>query len=404
VTQPPTGRLAALLARLAALPERLIVGLMSGTSCDGVDAAVVRVRGGGPAVTVAVEAFLSRPYEPDLRARVLSAGSASTSEIARLDFDVGEAFARAALDAIAQAGLPPGGAHLVGSHGQTVFHEPPRAGRGGATLQLGQADVIALRTGVPTVADFRTADVAAGGHGAPLIPLVDWLLFRPGDGARLMLNLGGIANVTWVTPERDGVRAFDTGPANALIDEIVAAASDGRERVDRNGERALRGRVVEPAVEAFLRHPYFAAAPPKSTGKETFGREAAESLAGLAFPGRRIASLSAGEVDDLLSTAAAATARSVGRAVAFLPASPAPGDLVVSGGGAKNAAVMRMLTEGFAPCPVRTLDAFGMDPDAKEAVGFAVLANETVLGLPGNLPAVTGASRPVVLGKVSAGL
>jgi anhydro-N-acetylmuramic acid kinase len=174
--------------------------------------------------------------------------------------------------------------------------------------------------------------------------------------------------------------------------------------MDRGGERALRGRVVEPAAEEFLRHPYFAAAPPKSTGKETFGRAAAEALAGLAFPGRGLAALSAVEADDLLATAAAVTARSVRRAAAFLPATPAPRDLVVSGGGARNAAVMRMLSEAFAPCPVRTLDSLGMDPDAKEAVGFAVLANETVLGLPGNLPAVTGAYRPVVLGKVSAGL
>jgi len=404
VTQPSAGRLAELVTRVGSLPERRVIGLMSGTSCDGVDAALVRVRGGGAALRATVEAFASRPYEEDLRDRVLSAGSASAPEIARLDFEIGEAFARAALEVIAAAGLAPGDVHLIGSHGQTVFHGPPAVGGRGATLQLGQPDVIAIRTGAPVVADFRTADVAAGGQGAPLIPLVDWLLFRPERGARLMLNLGGIANVTWVTPDPDGVRAFDTGPANALLDEIVAAATGGSERVDRDGERASRGRVIEPAVEEFLRRPYFEAAPPKSTGKETFGRAAAEALAGLAFQGRGLAALSAREADDLLATAAAVTARSVRRAMAFLPPAPAPGDLVVSGGGAKNAAVMRMLSEAFAPCPVRTLDALGMDPDAKEAVGFAVLANQTVLGLPGNLPAVTGASRPVVLGKVSAGL
>jgi anhydro-N-acetylmuramic acid kinase len=398
-TGGPVGR----LHDIAALRARLVVGLMSGTSCDGIDAALVRVDGSGSGLRAELLAFLCRSYPPELRERARSAGSAGAREIARLNFDIGEAFADAALAVIEAAGLSPAAVHLIGSHGQTVFHEPPCGAEAGATLQIGEADVIAERTGVVTVADFRTADVAAGGHGAPLIPLVDWLLFRPREGARVMLNLGGIANLTWVTPDVADVRAFDTGPGNALIDEIVGAATGGLGRVDRGGARALRGQPVAQAVETFLRHPYFSQRPPKSTGRETFGPAAAEELAGMAFPGRTTAGLSEREVDDLLATACAVTARSVKDAMAFLPASPEPADVVVSGGGARNVAVVGMLAELFAPSPVCGLDTLGMDPDAKEAVGFAVLANETILGAPGNLPAVTGASRPVVLGKISAG-
>lgn len=377
---------------------------MSGTSCDGIDAALVRIEGSGSATRAEVVRFLCHPYPPELRERASAAASAGAPEIARLNFDIGEAFADAALAVIEASGRGPGDVHLIGSHGQTVFHEPPRDGDGGVTLQIGEADVIAQRTGIVTVADFRTADVAVGGHGAPLIPLVDWLLFRPHKGARIMLNLGGIANLTWVTPDVADVRAFDTGPGNALIDEIVGAVTGGLERVDRGGARALRGQPVTPAVEAFLRHPHFRERPPKSTGKEEFGRAAAEELAGMAFPGRSMDGLSEREVDDLLATACAITARSVKDATVLLPASPEPAEVIVSGGGARNLAVMGMLAGLFAPCPICGLDTLGMDPDAKEAVGFAVLANETILGMPGNLPAVTGASRPVVLGKISAGM
>ncbi len=224
----PTAGLVARLGDIASLPERRIVGLMSGTSCDGIDAALVRIAGGGRSTRVEVLSFLCRRYPATLRERAASAASADAREIARLNFEIGEAFADAALAVIDAAGLAPADVHLIGSHGQTICHEPPRDGDGGATLQIGEADVIAHRTGIVTVADFRTADVAVGGHGAPLIPLVDWLLFRPKSGARVMLNLGGIANVTHVTEELEDVRAFDTGPGNALIDEIVGAATGGR--------------------------------------------------------------------------------------------------------------------------------------------------------------------------------
>jgi anhydro-N-acetylmuramic acid kinase len=391
------------LAAIAAAEPRLVVGLSSGTSFDGVDAALVRIRGSGPDLTTDLVRFTCLPFDEVLRARIADALDAGAAEIARLSFDLGAAFADAAFAVIADAGLTPADVHLVGSHGQTIYHDPPGGNRRGVTLQIGEADVIAARTGLPTVSDFRTADVAAGGSGAPLIPLIDWLLFRDVGEVRLLLNIGGIANVTYVTPEFEGIRAFDTGPGNALVDELMALATGGRERIDRAGERALRGTPDESAVEAFLTHPYFSAAPPKSTGKEMFGRDAARELARHAGHDGAVSALDASAIDDLLATAAAVTARSVRDATCFLPADPGIARVVVSGGGVRNNAIMTALTELFAPIPVTDLSDLGMDPDAKEAVGFALLANETIAGRPGNVPAATGASRPVVLGKLSPG-
>jgi anhydro-N-acetylmuramic acid kinase len=397
------GRLVERLEAIVAAEPRLVVGLSSGTSFDGIDAALISARGFGPELEVELLHFACAPFSDSMRTRIARSREASAEEVARLNFDLGVAFGDAALAAIAAAGLTPSDVHLVGSHGQTIYHEPPEGERTGVTLQIGEADVIAARTGLVTVSDFRTADVAAGGSGAPLIPLADWLLFRDPDEVRLLVNLGGIANVTYVTPEAAGLVAFDTGPGNALLDEILGLATGGADRFDRDGERALRGRPDTRAVEEFLKHPYFSTAPPKSTGKETFGSEAVRDLARLAGHGGSIAELDVGAVDSLLATAAAVTARSVRNAMRFLPEEPAIARVAVSGGGVRNGAVMSMLSELFAPCPVVSLSELGMDPDAKEAVGFALLANETVAGRAGNVPAATGAARPVVLGKLSPG-
>lgn len=404
VEGPLEGRLVDRLATIATAEPRTIVGLSSGTSFDGIDAAIVRVTGRGAGLRAELVRFACVAFHDSMRARIAGAESAGPGELARLSFDLGAAFAEAALAVIGGAGLSPGDVHLIGSHGQTIHHESPEGGRGGVTLQIGEADLIAERTGVTTVSDFRTADVAAGGSGAPLIPLVDWLLFRDPGEVRILLNLGGIANVTYVTPDFAGVVAFDTGPGNALVDEIVSIATGGEEAFDREGARALRGTPDAAAVEEFLKHPYFSAPPPKSTGKETFGAGAARTLTRLAGHNGSIAMLTDRALDDLLATAALVTARSVRDAVRFLPRVPAVGRVVASGGGVRNRAMMAMLESAFAPCPVVELSALGMDPDAKEAVGFALLANETIAGRPGNVPAATGAARPVVLGKISPGL
>jgi anhydro-N-acetylmuramic acid kinase len=389
---------------IASLPSRIVVGLSSGTSFDGIDAAVVRVSGKGDDIHVELLAFVCEPFDSSLRERIAAAATLNTPALARLDFDLGEAFAKAALNAVGRSGLALSDVHLSGSHGQTVFHDPPGDESPGVTLQIAQADIIARRTGLVTVSDFRTADVAAGGSGAPLVPMVDWLLFRRPGERSVFLNIGGIANITCVAERIDDVVAFDTGPGNALLDELIREATGDASAVDRNGASALRGSVDKTAVDRFLARSYFSARPPKSTGKEMFGRRAALELADWVQPGRGVSSLTSGELDDLLATAARVTARSVCDALAFLPEGPPIGRVVVSGGGLKNQAVMEHLTALLEPCPVLGLTELGMDPDAKEAVAFAVLADRAIAGLPGNVPAATGASRRVVLGKISTGM
>jgi anhydro-N-acetylmuramic acid kinase len=304
--------------------------------------------------------------------------------------EIGEMFAKAALGVIASAGLEPSAVDLVGSHGQTIFHLPRKGRASAATLQIGEPCVIAERTGIPVVADFRQRDAAAGGEGAPLVPWVDWLLLRPRRGARLAQNLGGVGNVSVVTPRAENVFAFDTGPANAPIDFAASLATGGRLSFDRDGRLAAAGRADESEVRRLLRHPYFRRKPPKSLDRDTFGAEIVRDLI------RRRPDL-AGE--DLVATMTEFVARSVvdswRRHV--------PGgfdDVVVSGGGVRNPALMRRIGELARPVPVRSSAEVGIDPDAKEAVAFAVLANETISGRPGNLPRVTGARRPVVLGKL----
>jgi len=398
------------LHEIASLDERLVIGLSSGTSYDGIDAALVRILGHGSDIRVELLSFICVPFEASLRERIARAPSSDAPELTRLNFDIGEAFSDAAERVAAASGHDTSHVHLIGSHGQTVYHEPPSGGSLGVTLQIGEADVIARRTGVPTIADFRAADVAAGGSGAPLVPLVDWLLFRRAGEAQVFLNIGGIANLTYVTERLEGVLAFDTGPGNALVDEIVRTATGRADAIDDGGQLALGGTPDTNAVDAFLTHPYFSAAPPKSTGKETFGREAARRLAELVHPGVDMETLNEAGLSDLLATAVLITARSVRDAFMYLPADPAPARVVVSGGGVRNRAMMNDLERLLEPCVVVALDGPGvdqaarMDPDAKEAVAFAVLADRAVAGEPGNVPAATGASRTVILGKVSAGL
>jgi anhydro-N-acetylmuramic acid kinase len=394
------------LNAIASLEERLVLGLSSGTSHDGIDAALVRIRGRGDDIDVELLISTCAPMTAGVRDRVARSAWSAAPELNRLNFDLGEAFATAALSLLSDGGIDPVDVHLVGSHGQTVYHEPPTVGRSGATMQLGEPDVIARRTGIPTVADFRTADVAAGGSGAPLVPLVDWLLFRKEGEARLLLNIGGIANLTWVTERLEDVVAFDTGPGNALIDEIVRAVTGRAGAIDEGGAIASSGKAVSAAVDTFLEHPYFSIAPPKSTGKETFGREAAERLSDLVLEGRGLDSVSENELPDLLATAVAVTARSIRDGARHLPGDAT--GVIVSGGGLSNRAIMQSLKELFAPTPVVGLGegegALGLDPDAKEAVAFAVLADRAVAGLPGNVPAATGAKEGVVLGKLSMGM
>jgi anhydro-N-acetylmuramic acid kinase len=378
------------LVGLRAVDPRRIVGLMSGTSADGVDAALVEVTGAGETTRVRLLDFATRPYTPALRVRVVAAGEADAAEVTRLHYELGEEFARAALAVVEPArrrGLP---AHLVGSHGQTIRHHPrPAAGGQAATLQIVEPAVIAERTGLPVIADFRPRDVAAGGEGAPLVPLVDWLLFRVPGRVRALLNIGGIANVTVVGDRPDETRAFDVGPGNMPLDATVTAWTGGTETFDRGGRRAAAGRLHAAVVRELLGHPFLAARPPKSTGRETFGR---------AFVGPLLARF-AGREADLLRTLTRFVAEGIADGIRRHVGRPVD-EVVVSGGGASNPLLLADLGDALGATPVRLLTELGMDPDAKEAIAFAVLANETLFARPGNVPAATGADGPRILGKI----
>jgi len=380
------------LLALRDLETRRIVGLLSGTSADGIDAAVVEVRGSRLATEVRTLAFETVPIPDELKQRIWALPDGLAVHLCELNFLLGEAFAEAARRAVARAGLQLADIHLVGSHGQTARHQPPGEGTAvPSTLQIGEGAVIAERTGRPVICDLRVADVAAGGHGAPLIPLVDYLLFRPATGARVMLNIGGIANVTLVHPELERVIAFDTGPGNMPLDAVARAATGGAQTFDRHGSLAAAGAVDEALLRELLAHPYFALPPPKSTGREAFGRDFVYPLLDR-FRDR---------LADLMATLAQLTVEAIGTAFdRFILPRTTVDHVYVSGGGVHNRELMRRLGARLAPIPIDSLAALGTDPDAKEAIGFAVLANEALFCHAGNIPAATGARGPRVLGKI----
>lgn len=394
------------LARVRGYRERathLVAGLMTGTSADAVDAALVRFHGHGLETRHEMVAYRETELEPALRVEVLAvaaAGSVELDRLLRLDQALGERYAAAVLELAAEAGLDPTELDAVGMHGQTLRHVARREGGGQAfTLQAGSAAVVAERTGVTVVSDFRSRDVAAGGEGAPLVPLVDWWLFHSGDESRVLLNLGGIANVTHL-PRGAGVErmvAFDTGPGNMVLDSLVRLRTGGVERLDHGGRWAARGRVHEPLMAELLADPFFSQEPPRSTGRERFGGHYAETLQRV---GR---SMGLGD-DDLLATAVELTAVSVADAVrSFLVPRGGVDAVYASGGGVLNATLMAALERRLAPIPVRSTEHLGLAAAGKEALAFAFLAHQTLGGTPGNVPAATGASRPVVLGHITPG-
>ncbi len=381
-------------------PVRRVMGLGSGTSMDGMDAALMEIEGSGSETSVRLSAFVTVPYASEMRDRLASAsasGGGTTEEICSLNAEVAVVAVLAAEKAAGEAGVPIGEVDLIGSHGQTVCHLPD--GDPGASLQIGEAALIAERTGVTTVSNFRARDLAAGGQGAPLVPYVDWLLFRSEEEGRALLNLGGIANVT-LLPKGLGlesVLAFDTGPGNMVLDGLSRVLGDGRSAFDAGGEWAARGSVNEDLLDRLLEHPYFGRRPPKSTGREAFGDAFVKRVM---EDGRALAVSN----DDLMATATELTARTVAQAVVVCVADPATlGKMIVSGGGVHNRTLMERLSRLMKPVPVVRLEEVGFPSDAKEAIAFAVLANETIHGLPSNVPGVTGARRAVVLGQITSG-
>jgi anhydro-N-acetylmuramic acid kinase len=377
-----------------------VIGLMSGTSGDGVDAVLVRISGKGHDLRVTPLAFDTLRYPRGLQQKILAVATQGTvSQVCHLNAVLGEWFARAVLAVLKKAALTPSAVHLIGSHGQTVHHLPipireAGLGRIRSTLQIAEPAIIAERTGITTVADFRPRDIAAGGQGAPLTPYAHYVLLRHPRRSRLIVNLGGIGNVTYLPAggSLGSVQAFDTGPGNMVLDALVHRLSEGRSAMDRNGRMAAKGRVDRPLLNKLLTHPFVRKQPPKSTGREEFGEKFIRRL--LSGKRRR-------QPEDLLATCSMFTAMTVGAARRWLKG-PLD-DVIVGGGGARNRTLMANLTTVFEPATVQRFEDIGWDSKAFEAVAFAVLAYQTVHGECTNVPSVTGASHPAVLGKIIPG-
>jgi anhydro-N-acetylmuramic acid kinase len=366
------------LLRALAKRQKTVVGLMSGTSADGIDAVRIFVEGPDDCPNVTLIEHRHVPFSDEERARILSLPQAGTREICEANFWLGGKFADAAL-----AVLHGESADLVGSHGQTIWHEPPSS-----TLQIGEPAVIAARTGVVTIGDFRVADVAHGGQGAPLVPYTDWLLYRPQHGrVRALQNIGGIANVTAVGDRLEEVVAFDNGPGNMMIDALAPMCGDP---IDRDGALSARGRVQEDLLHELLDDEFLRKKPPKSTGRERYGQAATEAWA-RAHADRA--------PHDLLATLVAFTAEAIARS--YRDFVPRVDEVLVSGGGAYNRTLMAHLARLLKPVPVRRFDEVQVFPvETKEAIAFAVLAVQALHAVPANVVQVTGARRPAVLGKI----
>jgi anhydro-N-acetylmuramic acid kinase len=387
--------------------KKTVIGLMSGTSADGIDAALVEIEGCGLDTHTSLIAFRTYPYPEGLREDLFRTADPATSNLdhlVRMNVLIGEFFADAALRLADEAGWSISNVDVIGSHGQTIRHLPHPEPMYGhtirATLQIGEPSVIAERTGVTTVADFRPRDMAAGGEGAPLVPLVDYLLFRSETISRALLNIGGVANVTFLPAGSgvEGLLAFDLGPGNMVLDALITSRTDGAMTCDRNGERARRGKVDHRLLVAMLDHPFLTRDPPKSTGREEFGTPFCARY--LDEAERRGCS-----TDDLLATATEFVARAIVDGIQRFWTYPSRcEEIIVSGGGIHNQTLMERLSALLGPeRRLLTLEEVGYSSDAKEAVAFAVLANETVCGRCNNLPSATGARSPVILGKIVPG-
>ncbi len=378
-----------------------VIGLMSGTSADGIDAALVELHGHGLATRVQVLAHATYPYSEDVRAQVLAAcdpARSSVDLICHLNFALGACFAEAALALIRSAGLRPQHIDLIGSHGQTIYHQPQATAvppRQASTLQIGEPCIIAERTGITTVADFRPRDMAAGGLGAPLAPYGHFLLFADAQRPKTVQNIGGIASVTVLaSTEVSRLLAFDTGPGNMLIDEAVRHFSEGKRHYDAGGALAAQGTVHQGLLAELLQHPFIRQPPPKATGRETFGARMWRSVLA------RSQALGLTPADVVRTcTALTVEAITLNYQHFILPYWPIT-EVVVCGGGVENPVLMQMLRDRLAPLPLTTPETYGYPNAALEAVLFAILANETIHGQPANVPGATGARRPVVLGKI----
>jgi anhydro-N-acetylmuramic acid kinase len=379
--------------------KKLIAGLMSGTSADGVDAVLIELRGNGSTTKFKQLSFKTYPYPRGFKQFLLKNSNPATArldEITRLNVLIGMFFADAAGKITRSAGYSLDNVYLIGSHGQTIQHLPQTVQMFGksvlATLQIGDPSVIAKLTGVPTVGDFRLGDIAVGGSGAPLVPYMDYIVFRSQSKNRALLNIGGIANITFLPKSCgvDDVLAFDTGPGNMLIDALMKKFY--HKEFDKNGATAFKGRILEDLMADLVGTPYLMEKPPKSTGRELFG----ETLVGKIMRKYRGA-----RKVDIISTVTEFTALSIYMGYKkFISKRAKLDELLVSGGGVHNAYLMEALSSYFVNTKVMPLDDLGFSSDAKEAICFAILANEAIEGNPANITGATGAKRRTILGKI----
>ncbi len=382
----------------------LVLGLMSGTSADAIDVALARVSGAAPRLNAKLLNHTSITFPLQLRKEILRVAEQqliSAGNLSQLNFRLGATFAEAALTACRRFRIATKKIALIGSHGQTIFHQGrpvPFLGRPTAsTLQIGEPAIIAARTGITTVADFRPADIAQGGQGAPLVPYADYLLYRHEKLGRVSLNLGGIANITVIPAKAkpSQVFAFDTGPANMLIDALVPHFTHGRHHYDKNAQLAQQGRSIPALVNELMRDPYLKLPPPKSTGREYYGRSYVETLLRL---GRRHKA----KPNDLIRAATIFTALSIVDALnRFVLPKTKIHQLIVSGGGAHNPLIMGQISAALPGVQILPSSHLGVPEEAKEAFAFALLAYETFHQRPSNVPSATGARRPAILGKIS---
>ncbi len=371
---------------------RFGIGLMSGSSCDGIDAALVRLKGTGEHLAMKLVAYKEFPYETAFRTQLLNE-HLSAREACFLDFELGARFGEAAADLIEGAKAEGVTVDFVASHGHTISHFPP-GGKHVGTMQIGQPALIAERTGLPVVSDFRPRDMAAGGQGAPLVPYADWVLFRKPDRTAACLNIGGIANFTVVTPAFEDVIAFDTGPGNMAIDGAVRLLTRGGAQMDKDGRLAAKGIVIDEFLDYLLSHQFFAQEPPKSTGREDFGVDV--------YLKDALANRQEYSLEDLLATVTEGVGRSIADAYnRFIRPDYEVHHVIVSGGGALNRSLMRILKARLSGVKVFSSDQYGIPHNAREAIAFAILGNETLCGTPANVPSATGARHPVLLGNIT---
>lgn len=370
----------------------LVIGLISGTSADGVDVAIVDIKDVNDGTIISEKAFRTYKFPPKLQDEIMrvSHERVNSGDISSLNFRLGRFFGESALRLVRESKIPISRIRLIGSHGQTISHLP-----GMASLQIAEPCLIASITGKITIADFRPADIAVGGEGAPLSCLLHYFLFKKRGTCTLVINIGGISNFTLVpsSGSKKDVLAFDTGPGNMIIDAIVHLMSNGKQRFDKNGEIASKGRINVGLLKELLEHPFILKKPPKSTGREEFGKPIVKRLSGLINKKKE-------KIENIIATTSAFTAESIFLNYEKFITPHHVSRVVITGGGVKNNFIMRLLKQRFSSVPVFTFEDFGLNSDSTEAVAFAFLAYETYHGRPGNIPSATGAKKPAVLGKI----